>query len=456
MGGAEKLDGVWVASAEAWEEWRNQGGRRRFSLRDRLSRMSIRQLNERTMDIQLSTVSAVQRSGIKKVFTVKTRNYEITGSEDHLLHTDRGWLKISEVRVGEDSLSTYRYGTGLRGDPFKKIDGIWVSRWNASVRDFVRERQNGVCAHSGSPLGDDFHIHHVEPRHKRPDLAFDVSNVVAVTPDAHKEIHGIQGWQKGVPLMHGFEAVESVESSGEQDTYDLTIAGEFPNFFANGVVVHNSRNASSSRAVPIERMIQEVIDDPAMPVAWGRNQRGMQAGDEIDDPDTAKAIWMDAQKSAVICGREMAALGAHKQIVNRLFEPFTHISVVVTATDWSNFFNLRLHDAADPTISALAAAMRIAMDESQPMQWRHHMPYVNHSERLKFGPNAMWLSAARCARVSYLTHDGGTPDWGKDFTLSRRLWADKHLSPFEHQATAAEGRFANFNGWQSHRNAAGY
>ena len=159
-------------------------------------------------------------------------------------------------------------------------------------------------------------------------------------------------------------------------------------------------------------------------------------------------------------------------IANRLLEPFGHISVVVTATEWDNFFALRCHPDADPTMRALAEAMRDAREASVPVRQNLHLPYVLQSEmdeeeRLhvtygklsvsdekKFSFGAA-ISAARCARVSYLNHDGSHPDIEKDLALANRLQESKHMSPFEHQArtTGDHGTalWGNLTGWDQFR-----
>ena len=241
-----------------------------------------------------------------------------------------------------------------------------------------------------------------------------------------------------------------------------------------------SRNASSSRAIPVERMIQDVIDDPAMPVRWGANQPGMQDAGDHD----ATVVWADhtgpsgnwgSPKDAWLCARDravevakgFAAVGYHKQVVNRLLEPFSHISVVVTATEWDNFFALRCHPDADPTMRALAEAMRDAIQASKPTwpvgDWP--LPYVSEDDRQSFRVNRdekkQWflamISAARCARVSYLNHDGSNPDIDKDLALAQRLLDSKHMSPFEHQAKAWTNGVqkthlnGNLRGWHQFR-----
>jgi thymidylate synthase ThyX len=227
----------------------------------------------------------------------------------------------------------------------------------------------------------------------------------------------------------------------------ITLQARYPRFIHSEMMTHRafSRNASSSRAVPIQRMIQDVLDDPAMPVEWGSNKAGMQAGAEIDFPSVASEEWYSARDYAVYHARRLAKLGLHKQIVNRVLEPFSHISVVITATDWDNFFALRCHFAADPTMRALAKAMRDAIEKSEPQplelgQW--HLPYGD----------SLIKSAARCARVSYLRHDGSNPTYADDARLVDLLRAEKHMSPFEHQAWPTPNeRHANLNGWQSQR-----
>lgn len=240
----------------------------------------------------------------------------------------------------------------------------------------------------------------------------------------------------------------------------VTMELRYPRFIHAEFMTHRvfSRNASSSRAVPVKKMIQDVLDDPAMPVRWGANQPGMQ---DAGDHDTTvvwadhmsesagwgppQIAWLEARDRAVQMARAFADAGYHKQVVNRLLEPFAHITVIVTATEWLNFFDLRCHEAADPTMRALAEAMRDAMPEDDQITELHrgewHLPYipidfVTHPCTMRdadYWNSLRMISAARCARVSYLNHDGSEPDAEKDIELAKRLLADRHMSPFEHQ-----------------------
>lgn len=249
-----------------------------------------------------------------------------------------------------------------------------------------------------------------------------------------------------------------------------TMELRYPRFIHAEFMTHRvfSRNASSSRAVPVEKMIQQVMDDPAMPIHWGRNQAGMQAREELDTLylEAARRVWRAACRDAVSSARSMAAMGAHKQIVNRILEPFSHISVICSATEWDNFFELRCHPDAQPEMQALACAMRDARDASTPaaVGWSGwHLPYIRDEDRAEVrdsGFGMQWwalarISAARCARVSYLTHDGRVPSIAEDLALFERLAGSRpiHASPLEHQATPARNRglCGNFRGWAQHR-----
>ena len=236
-----------------------------------------------------------------------------------------------------------------------------------------------------------------------------------------------------------------------------------------------SRNFSSSRAIPVAKIIEQVRFDPAIPVHWGKNQPGMQAKEELTGPalDICKKYWEIAAKNAADTAAEMHDLGLHKQVVNRILEPFQWVSGVVTATEWDNFFELRAHPDAQPEIQALAYLMQEKMEASPPREMKRgdwHLPYVQPHEFADYGDDVELLkkvSAARCCRVSYMKHDGTHANIEEDLALCNRLVGSRplHASPFEHQATPDQwnvqrgGGFGwdyphlhgNFNGWIQHR-----
>lgn len=252
---------------------------------------------------------------------------------------------------------------------------------------------------------------------------------------------------------------DSVSAAGIRIT---TMSLVYPRFIHAEFMTHRifSRNASSSRAEPVLKHIERIEKEPAMPIYWGSNQPGMQAGDEVADIEYAKALWSVAKDHAVKMARKLHDQGLHKQIVNRVLEPFSHINVVVTSTEWENFFNLRCHKDAQPEIKDLADKMRLEKARSAPRMvevgnW--HLPYVKREERYKYDLNTLLAaSTARCARVSYLKHDGAEPQIEEDIKLFERLCGGVpiHASPTEHQATPLEDKYDrsnNFTGWLQHR-----
>lgn len=260
-----------------------------------------------------------------------------------------------------------------------------------------------------------------------------------------------------------------IEHSQSPSGIDLiTLQLQYPRFIHAEFLTHRvfSRNASSSRAIPIEKSIELIKQDIAMPIHWGLNQPGMQATKHVDLDKAEKAtrIWNDAAKLAIEKAEELMRLGIHKQVVNRILEPFSHISVIVTSTEWENFFNLRIDSGAQPMTQALAVEMLKVIHQSTPRVvpikiaysegW--HLPYVTEEERSSYSIDILpKISAARCARVSYLTHDGAMPDVEKDIALFDKLVKSKpvHASPVEHQAyPLPDDRFCkNFRGWMQYR-----
>lgn len=277
-------------------------------------------------------------------------------------------------------------------------------------------------------------------------------------------------------------AVKVVEHSHNGQGHELaTLQLMYPRFIHAEMMTHRvfSRNASSSRAIPVAKMLEQIRNDPAMPIHWGKNQPGMQAAEELTGESLAetKGEWGRAAMLAADSAEYMMEQGAHKQVVNRILEPFQHIHVIVTATEWDNFFALRCHEDAQPEIHHLAVMMREAMAASVPKlvgegDW--HLPYVTTEERAELGhelsedwcgvtPRLIQMSAARCARVSYMTHDGQAPSMEKDLALFDRLVGGEpiHASPIEHQATPSAGSgdpeswettyTGNFHGWVQFR-----
>lgn len=281
---------------------------------------------------------------------------------------------------------------------------------------------------------------------------------------------------------------------------------EYPRFVHAELLTHRmfSKNAASSRAIPIEKMIQQVIDNPAMPVWWGKNQSGMQAKEELSDSDSvecyltedghdfscgaewtnskelARRKWLYARRCAIEQVQSLNNLGLHKQIANRILEPWFNIRIILSGTEFENFFALRAHPDAQPEIQALAYKMLEEYNNSEPKKLKTgewHIPfgdkidsvrllevtgkiynnlhYASIEELNQCGSNLKAkIAIARCARVSYFNYEG-KDDYETDIKLCDRLFGSipRHLSPTEHVAQCLDDdKFvANFRGWKQYR-----
>lgn len=249
---------------------------------------------------------------------------------------------------------------------------------------------------------------------------------------------------------------DSLSPNGNRlTTFEIT----YPRFVHSELMTHRmfSRNSASSRAIPIKTMIQNVLDDPVMPVWWGKNQAGMQAKEELTDDalSNAKRNWLLARDDAIENCGILADIGLHKQIANRLLEPWMWITVIVSATDWDNFFHLRCHPDAQPEIQKIAYMMQDSYSYAVPTKAYYHLPLMDQWTKDWAGDKdalVKKVSVGRCARVSYLTHDGKR-DPQADVDLCDRLIQSGHWSPFEHVATAMETDeyYGNFRGWLQFR-----
>lgn len=241
-------------------------------------------------------------------------------------------------------------------------------------------------------------------------------------------------------------SAEVVLSSLNRNTGDTitTFLLRYPRFIHSELMTHRafSRNAASSRAIPVDRLIEEAVHDPAEPLHWYKNQPGMQGRVYMADGDReeAKRHWNAARLEAIERASAMAVCGAHKQIVNRILEPYIHITVLVTATEWDNFFELRLHEDAEPHFQMLANAMKEASHVARVQildagQW--HLPFIE--QPMPHQPDALDLkmSVACCASTSYRTVDGAAMTREKADKICKKLMSKPlHASPLEHVAQA--------------------
>jgi hypothetical protein len=262
-----------------------------------------------------------------------------------------------------------------------------------------------------------------------------------------------------------------------------TMQLRYPRIIHSEFMTHRafSRNARSSRAVPVAQMIKEVKEDPFIPVHWGLNQKGMQAGQECnadvyfheyayekclhqDLYCTRSDAWLYARDQALKIAQAFTEAGYHKQVVNRLIEPFTFIDVLVSATDFNNFYALRRHEAAEPHMRMLADAMWECEQASTPKylhtgEW--HLPFIAEEEQWADSATLTKMSVDRCKRISYKPYTNAKERdaeiKGHDDLINAR---PVHATPTEHQATPDELKsngwknpteHGNFRGWRQYR-----
>ena len=218
-----------------------------------------------------------------------------------------------------------------------------------------------------------------------------------------------------------------------------------------------SRNAQSSRAVP-SKTVLKVNEDFVRPIIYGKNKAGMSSTEEFNELESAEIqkVWDSAANYTFAASLQLNKLGLHKQWANRITEPFSKIKAIISATEWNNFFWLRIDpEAAQPEIVDLANKMQKAMQDSIPLQLNAgelHVPYVDRevgfdlSDEIRYyiggqdegelsKEEALRISASCCCQVSYRKLDDS-------FNKAMEIW-DKlfsgpkpHMSPTENQAVA--------------------
>lgn len=245
---------------------------------------------------------------------------------------------------------------------------------------------------------------------------------------------------------------DSVFGNSEcQDTRITTMRLVMPRLILAQFNKHRvfSSNAQSSRAMPVGAVMTQVVATPFVPDVWGTAQKGMSPGKPLQGvfASAARGYWDNARKAAIEAARGLEDLGVAKELANRLLEPFMYTEVLVTSTEWDNFFNLRLHHTAQREMQELAECMAACLERSKPAKRKEHVPYSPATGSFE---DRCIVSAGRCARVSY--NGTGKYDEDADRTLGMRLLKDKHMTPWEHQAVFKPGRHANFLNWQSRRN----
>lgn len=255
---------------------------------------------------------------------------------------------------------------------------------------------------------------------------------------------------------------DSLSPAGKRlTTYQLS----FPRFILAEVATHRmlSMSSASSRAIPVAKQLSRVLNDPFIPESWPTEQKGMSGGEPLigEDVEIARSNWLGARDDAVDAARNLVADGVHKSLVNRLLEPFQFHTVLLTGTEWSNFFALRTAENAQPEFRKIALMMKELYHEYEPDPLEYgdwHLPLIHETEFTEDWDYWKKISVGRCARVSYLTHDGRR-DLDADIMLADTLMKNGHMKPYEHVARPLDAIeienychwLGNFRGWHQYR-----
>lgn len=249
---------------------------------------------------------------------------------------------------------------------------------------------------------------------------------------------------------------EAVDTQKRLATFVLKI----PKFLWGHIISHRalSRNSASSRAIPAKWIRKNVLQNPFLPVYFGENKPGMQSGNALKGVKlwTAKKIWLWSRYVPVFFHYLGEKIGIHKEVVNRLIEPWLMVDIIITATEWSNFISLRANEAAQPEIQYVAEQINNLLNKQFPTKLQTgdwHIPFILEKEKDLDIETKKKVSAARCARVSYSLFNGKTSDIDSDLRLCEKLSSSGHWSPFEHVAQALDKkeRIGNLIGWKQYR-----
>jgi thymidylate synthase ThyX len=242
------------------------------------------------------------------------------------------------------------------------------------------------------------------------------------------------------------------------DTTLTTLVAEYPRIIHAELLTHRvlSRNSASSRAIPSLSMTELVLNKPFIPEQWFKNAKGMSPAEllDVESAEECKKIWMELIEFTAAKVKRLTELQLHKSYANRPLEPFSHIKVIISGTEWDNFYNLRCSRPAQEEFIKLANAIKEAQNNYAPIslkegQW--HLPFIKSVENSKgiveYYDNignrlsleeAKIVSASCCAQISYRKEDS-TIEKARN-VFKQLIESDpSHFSPVEHMATPIVG-----------------
>lgn len=230
--------------------------------------LTIPTMVQREVDgvVRLGRVVNAWCSGVKTTYTVTTETGRtIRATDEHPFLTERGWLRLDELEVGDlvhvrgtqQSVAErkpkprYREIAGLYGHPHARGLGRRTSTHRVAYHRLVVEAQlNGMeteefieaCrkTHRSRSLAflhpGIWAVHHKDHDHTNNAP----SNLELMSHAAHHRLHADEGKANQVLYKIAHERVVSVELYGEEETFDIEVEDDPHNFIADGFVVHNT------------------------------------------------------------------------------------------------------------------------------------------------------------------------------------------------------------------------
>ena len=277
----------------------------------------------------IQNIKTVFSSGVKDIYKVEQNNIysPLKITDKHRLLTDKGWKTLQDYKSSNNN-------------EIKIKDNVLALTCNEALYNLKKAENNIISTKS------------LESRFKLLD-----------------EI-----------------SVVSVKYIGKEETYDIEVDGEYRNFIANGVVVHNSR------AIPFEKMVEVVEKEPFIPIAWQLSHKGMQGSEYIDNPyviERKRSYWLRARDKAISSASELVSSEISsgdyklnsdgtieepkvtlisnstvtKQLANRLLEPFMWTTQLITGTreSFEHLFEQRcpIYDISNEILRSAASNTKI-------------------------------------------------------------------------------------------------
>lgn len=273
-----------------------------------------------------------------------------------------------------------------------------ISFMNRS-RKLAFERDGYKCRISGSSYK--LEAHHITPVYEdsSPDVAENLDNLITLSKKVHRKIHSynledklkqyiIEGKDlsnffvennkkedfdekhetRGRKIIAVLKKIKSVKYVGKEETFDLSVEGDYKNFVCDGFIVHNSFNEFSAR-------YSEALDEVYIPTLWRKqgekNHQG--SGDFFDEQeskefsDLAQEVYDDIFEKY----NYLISKGVSRELARTII-PVSNYSIVYATVDLRNllhFLELRLHNHAQEEIRVYALAIFSILDNLEKFKW---------------------------------------------------------------------------------------